>query len=347
MEILLALLLISWLVSSVLYIPYIQLLYQWKFQRQNQITVDAFNKRTPIFDKFHGGKVGTPVGGGALIILVVSIFFPIVLGTMRYFGIPVTSVYPLASEITVLLFTFISFGVLGLIDDAKKTFPNLGDGFFGLRLRHKLFLQILLSLIVSYWLVMDLHIQIVNIPVLGVVNLGWFFLPLSTLVIVSFANALNITDGLDGLAGGLLVIALTAFWFISASILDTPLSTFIALWLGSLIAFLYFNVFPARIFMGDVGALSFGATFAVIGLILGKVPALIIIGFLFVIEVGSSLLQLLSKRIRGKRIMAAAPLHLYFQHIGWAEPKIVLRFWVLSIICAIFGLWLAILTKPI
>jgi phospho-N-acetylmuramoyl-pentapeptide-transferase len=264
---------------------------------------------------------------------------------MRYFGIPVTSVYPLASEITVLLFTFISFGVLGLIDDAKKTFPNLGDGFFGLRLRHKLFLQILLSLIVSYWLVMDLHIQIVNIPVLGVVNLGWFFLPLSTLVIVSFANALNITDGLDGLAGGLLVIALTAFWFISASILDTPLSTFIALWLGSLIAFLYFNVFPARIFLGDTGALSFGSTFAVVGILLGKTPVLVIVGGVFVVEVASSLLQLLSKRFFGRKLFAAAPLHLWLQHYGWPETKIVLRFWVIAIVLAVFGLWVALLTK--
>jgi len=121
---------------------------------------------------------------------------------------------------------------------------------------------------------------------------------------------------------------------------------FITLWLGGLIAFLYFNIYPARIFLGDVGALSFGATLAVVGLILGKAPALGIIGGVFVVEVASSLLQLLWKRFFHKKLMSAAPLHLWLQNNGWPEPKIVMRFWVLSIVLAIFGLWLALLTNP-
>jgi len=175
--------------------------------------------------------------------------------------------------------------------------------------------------------------------------LGWWYLPFATLVIISFANAFNITDGLDGLASGLLMIALAAFWIISASILDTPLSVFIAIWLGSLIAFLYFNIFPARIFLGDVGALSFGATMAVVGLILGKAPALVVIGGVFVVEVVSSLIQLLAKKFLHRKIISVAPFHLWLQYNGWPEPKIVMRMWVVSIILAIFGLWIAMLTK--
>jgi len=345
MGLLLGVLLFSWFVNSVLYIPFIRLLYQWRFQRLRQKTRDAFNKRTPIFDRFHKHKAGTPVGGGLLIILSTTVLFPLMLLLMRYFWVPITAVYPMRSEIKILLFTFLSFGILGLIDDTKKTFLWAQSGFFGLRLRHKLILEIFLAVIISFWLVHELKIDIFYVPLLGVLHLGWWYIPFAALVIIAFSNAFNITDGLDGLASGVLMIALMAFWIISASILDTPLSVFIALWLGGVIAFLYFNIFPARIFLGDVGALSFGATLAVVGLILGKAPVLAVVGAVFVIEVASSLIQLLSRKFLGRKVFAAAPFHLWLQHNGWSEPKIVMRFWVLSIIFAVFGLWIAFLTR--
>lgn len=343
MVFLLGLLLFTWLTTSLLYIPFIRLLYKWRMRRQHQKTLDAFNKHTPIFDSFHQKKAGTPVGGGLLIILVTTVVFPITLFLMKYFWLPITAVYPIASEIKILLFTFLSFGALGLLDDIKKTFGY--SSTFGLRLRHKLILEILLAAVASFWLIYDLKIDIFYLPMFGILRLGLWYLPFATLIIISFANAFNITDGLDGLASGVLMIGLTAFWFISGSILDTPLSIFIAIWLGGLIAFLYFNIYPARIFLGDVGALSFGATMAVVGLILGKAPALVVIGGIFVIEVASSLAQLLSKRFLKRKIVAVAPFHLWLQYKGWPEPKIVMRMWVISIIFAIFGLWLALLTK--
>lgn len=343
MVFLLGLLLSTWLITTLLYIPFIKLLYKWRMQRLHQKTLDAFNKHTPIFDSFHKNKAGTPVGGGLLIILVTTVMFPLALLLMKYFWLPITAVYPIGSEIKILLFTFISFGALGLLDDIKKTFGY--SSTFGLRLRHKLILEIILAAIASFWLISDLRIDIFYVPLLGVFRMGYWYLPFATLVIISFANAFNITDGLDGLASGALMIGLMAFWFISASILDTPLSIFIAIWLGSLIAFLYFNIYPARIFLGDVGALSFGAAMAVVGLILGKAPVLVVIGGLFVLEVGSSLAQLLSKRFLHKKAFAVAPFHLWLQYKGWPEPKIVMRMWVFSIIFAIVGLWIAMLTK--
>lgn len=321
------------------------MLYQYRMQRLNQKTRDAFNKRTPIFDKFHKSKAGTPVGGGLLIIVLTTVLFPILLLLMKYFWVPITSVYAMVSEIKIILFTFLSFGLLGLFDDAKKTFANLSTGFLGLRLRHKLVLEIVLASVISFWLVHDLKIDIFHVPFFGVIEMGWLFIPFAAFVIIAFANAFNITDGLDGLASGSLMIALTAFWFLSSSILDTPMSVFIALWLGGLIAFMYFNIFPARIFLGDVGALSFGATLAVVGLILGKAPALVVVGGVFVIEVASSLIQLLSKKFFGRKAFSAAPFHLWLQYHGWPEPKIVMRAWVISIVFAIIGLWLALLTK--
>ncbi|MBI2611410.1 phospho-N-acetylmuramoyl-pentapeptide-transferase [Candidatus Gottesmanbacteria bacterium] len=339
----LSLLLLSFFLTIFTFIPFINLLYKWKLQRKKQETKDVFQKPTPIFDKLHRLKAGTPVGGGLLVIFATVILFLFSFIAQYYFWIPITSVYQnRGSEIKILLFTFIAFGILGLYDDVRKTFFTEGENFFGLRLRHKLILEIFLSLVVGFWLFTELKISIIHIPLLGVFEIGILFIPFAAFVIIAFSNAFNITDGLDGLASGLLMIAISAFWVVAASILDTPISNFIAIWIGALIAFLYFNIYPARIFLGDVGSLSFGATLAVIGLMTGKVFSLVIIGGLFVAEVGSSLLQILTKKFVGKKLFKVAPLHLLLQEAGWPESKVVMRGWITGIILAILGLWLAL-----
>ncbi len=344
MALVLGLLLFSFIVTSVAIVPFINLLYKLRFQRAQQVTTDAFGERTPIFDRFHGDKAGTPVGGGLLIIMVVSILFALILPILNLFGIQVTSVYQDAqAEINILFFTFLSFAILGLYDDVKKFFGFERTGFFGMRLRVKLLLQILLAAIIACLLYFSLGISILYIPFIGTFELGWLYLPFATFVIVAFANAVNITDGLDGLASGVLMISLFGLWFLSASILDVPLSIFIAMWLGALVSFLYFNVFPARMFMGDVGALSFGATLAVVGLLLGKVIALLVIGFIFVLEIGSSALQLLSKKYLKEKLLPVAPFHLFLQLKGWEEPKIVQRAWLTQVMLTVFGVWLAVI----
>jgi phospho-N-acetylmuramoyl-pentapeptide-transferase len=346
LPLLLGLLIFSFIITSILIVPFINTLYALKFQRAKQVTTDAFGKRTPIFDKYHAQKAGKPVGGGLLVIIVVSIIFALIFPLLKIMGIQVTSLYSdLQAHINVLFFTFLSFGILGLYDDIKKFFHFEKEKFFGLRMKHKLILQIILASIAAVMLYQNLGIDFIHVPfVAHSLKLGWLYIPFATFVIVAFTNAVNITDGLDGLASGNLMISLFGLWFLSASILDVPLSIFIALWIGSLISFLYFNVFPARIFMGDVGALAFGATLAVIGLMLGKVAALLIIGFVFVAEITSSFLQLVSKKFRkGKKIFPAAPFHLTLQSIGWEEPKIVQRIWLVQIMLTIFGVWLAVL----
>jgi len=210
-------------------------------------------------------------------------------------------------------------------------------------MKHKLFLEIFLALVISLMLYFQLGISFIHIPFIGTFELGIFYVGFAMFTIIAFANAVNITDGLDGLASGILMISLFGLWYLSAAILDVPTSLFIALLIGSLISFLYFNVFPARVFMGDVGSLALGATLAVIGLLLGKVIALVIIGALFVIEIATSLLQLLSKKYRKKKLFPAAPIHLSLQRHGWEEPKIVQRAWLVQIVLTIFGVWLALL----
>ncbi len=342
MALLLSLLIFSFIVTSVLIVPFINLLYALKCQRLTQDTKDAFGKAMPIFNKFHQCKAGTPIGGGLLIILIVTGLFGLIFPLIKYMGVYITQVYSLTEELNIIFFSFISFGLLGLYDDIMKFF-NVKNNLFGLRLRHKFIIQWVLALVIALLIYFNLKIDILNVPFLGVLHLNWLYIPFAAFVIVSFTNAVNITDGLDGLVSGLLMIALFAFWFLSASILDTPLSIFLALWLGSIIAFLYFNIFPARIFLGDVGALSFGATFAVVGLLVGKTVALVIIGGIFLIEVASSLIQLLSKKFWHRKIFPAAPIHLWLQSSGWEEPKIVMRAWLAGIMLAVFGAWLALI----
>lgn len=339
----LGLLLVSFILTSMCIVPFINALYSLRFLRARQKTMDAFGAHTPIFDKFHNLKAGVPVGGGLLVILAVSIMFGVLLPALVAVGMPITSVYPQQAEINVIFFTFLSFAMLGLYDDVKKFFGFERTGLFGLKMSHKLLLQIALALVISLQLYFQLGISFVNIPFIGVFQLGLLYIPFSTFVIVAFTNAVNITDGLDGLAAGILMISLFGLWFLSSQILDVPLSIFLALWLGALISFLYFNVFPARMFMGDVGALAFGATLAVVGLLLGKVIALVVIGFIFVFEIFTSTVQLLSKKFRHKKVFAASPFHLWLQQYGWEEPKIVQRAWLVQVMLTLFGVWLAVI----
>jgi len=343
MALCLGLLIFSFIITSILIIPFINLLYHLKFLRQKQVTRDFLGLRTRIFDRLHSHKVGTPVGGGFLVIAVVCLLYTLLFPLISLLGVYITAVYPIKEELNILFFTFISFGLLGLYDDLMKFFGFARKGLFGLRLRHKFLIQWILAGIIGVLLWQNLGINFVNIPFLGVIRLGVWYIPFAAFIIVAFANAFNITDGLDGLAGGLLMISLFAFWILSASILDTTLSVFLSLWIGSLIAFLYFNVYPARIWLGDVGALSFGATLAVVGLLIGKIMAVVVIGGLFMLEGASSLLQILSKRFLGKRLFTVAPLHLWLQNRGWEEPKVVSRAWLAGIMLALFGLWLAVI----
>lgn len=335
MEQFLGLTLLSFTITVILLIPFIDFLYKIRFKRQRQRTKDIFDQRTPIFDKFHSWKVGTPFGGGLLIISVVTV---LTLWTYGLFGIDIQP-----WKLFAILFPFISFGMLGLYDDFKKLVNIKNPTFFGLRFRHKFIIQWILAFIVSFVLFNQLGYDFIFVRGVGLINVGYLFVPMAAIIIVSFVNAFNIADGLDGLAGGLLLICLVAFLAISSTQLDRALGIFIALLMGSVAAFLYFNIYRARLWLGDVGSLSLGASLAVIGLLSGKVIALAFIGGVFVLEVGSSLIQILGKKIMGRKIFSASPFHLYLQQKGWEEPKIVMRAWLLGFFFAVLGLYIALI----
>jgi len=339
----LGLIIFSFLINSVLVVPFIDLLYKLRLTRRKEAPLKG---KVPLFDRLHDVKAGTPVGGGILVIATVVTLFAVLLPLVGRFGVYIQSSFDMGREIFIILFTFISFGVLGLSDDLIKIFGRPQKGVLGLAFgfsrKSKFALQWALGFFIAYLIYKDLGVDIIHVPLIEkTYNLGIWYVPFAAFVIVSFTNAFNITDGLDGLASGLLMICLIAFGVIAAGSLDTPLSLFISLWLGALIAFLYFNVYPARVFLGDAGALSFGATLAVMGLLTGGIVALLVIGGIFVLEAASSVIQIFGWRVFKRPIFPLAPVHHSFLAIGWEEPKIVMRAWLAGIILAIFGLWLA------
>jgi phospho-N-acetylmuramoyl-pentapeptide-transferase len=212
-----------------------------------------------------------------------------------------------------------------------------------LRMRQKFVIQWILGLVVGAIMYFVLGYDNLFVPGLGNFNLGIAYVAFAAFVVVAFSNAVNITDGLDGLAGGSLVICLLGFLVLASSLVNPTLQVFLGIWIGSMFAFLYFNVYPARIIMGDVGALAFGAALGVVALLTAKVFAIVIIGGIFIVELLSSAIQLTSKRYLHKKLFPVAPLHLYLQTRGWEEPKIVMRFWLIGAIFVFFGVWLSLL----
>lgn len=333
---LLGLILLSFFITSFLLIPFIDFLFFLKRKYRKKGTKDR-SVNTPIHNQLLAGKdVDTPVGGGILVILIVVVLSLIVFSLTKR---------PWTKEMSVILFTILSFGFIGILDDLRKIFVSISGKYSGIRGRYILFLQLIFASLIALLLYLGVGLNNIFIPIVGNVILGWWYVPLAIFAIVSFANAYNISDGLDGLSTGLLTICLFAFLVLAHSVFDLDLAIFTGVWIGALIAYLYFNVFPARVYLGDAGAFGFGATLAVIGLLTGKILGLAVIGGVYIIIIASSLIQILSKRLLKRKVLPVAPIHMYFKYIGWEEPKIVMRFWLAGAMLAIFGLWLALLSK--
>lgn len=332
---LLGLVLLSFAITSILIVPFIDLLFFLK-RRYERIHYKKARSNTPIHDQLMKGDENTPSGGGILLIVIL---------TFVSFALAIFNPKVDLVSLTILLFTLLAFGALGFVDDLKFILVRRKGKFLGLGVKLQLFVQIILATAISAMLYYMVGLNNIYISGLGNFVIDFWYIPVAAFVIIAFSNAYNISDGLDGLSVGLLVICLFAFLAIASASLDLTLASFIGIWIGSLFAFLYFNVWPARIFLGDAGAFSFGATLAVVGLLTGKMLALGIIGGMFVIIIASSLFQILSKKFLNKKILPIAPIHMYFKYIGWPESKVVTRFWLAQALLSIFGLWIAFLFK--
>jgi phospho-N-acetylmuramoyl-pentapeptide-transferase len=334
---LLGLIIGSFFVTSFLLVPFIDFLYKIRSQSVTEVKVETPTKSdTPIHDQLMKKDFGTPVGGGILIIPVIIFLTGIVfLISPRNFSWPLATIF----------FSLLSFGAIGLVDDLRHIYTNSIGKFHGIPPKIILLMQLAFAVIISCVLYFLVGLNNIYVPVIGNIVLGWVYIPMAIFAIVAFSNAFNISDGLDGLSTGLLTICLFAFLALAHSAFDQNLAIFVGIWIGALIAYLYFNVFPARVYLGDAGAFGFGATLAVIGLLTGKILGLAVIGGVYVVIVLSSLIQMFSKRVFKRKVFPVAPIHMYFKYIGWEEPKIVMRFWLAGAMLAIFGLWLALLSQ--
>lgn len=324
-------LLLSTAITGLLAIPFINLLYRLKFQRQREY---AHPGSAHLIDKLHESKIGTPAAAGVLIIFVTTL-----LGVVVY---QFTS-FKLNWTIGILAITFGLFGLLGFYDDTRKFLERPASGVWGLRARSKLIIQLLFGLLIGYLLYDKMGMDAIRLPFDYELILGVWYIPFAMLVVVTLSNAFNITDGLDGLAGGLLVIALCAFMYLAAHYATADVVVFIAILIGSLLAYLYFNIYPARFMMGDTGALALGAALGVVALMSNNVFALPVIGGVFMIELISSMIQMVSLKTRHKKVFLIAPLHHHFEALGWNETKVTMRFWLAGALCAFIGLWFALL----
>ncbi len=333
---LLGLVLLSFVITSFFMVPFIDLLFFLKRRFEKFEVERKKSSDTPIHNQLMKNDEGTPHGGGILlvvILIILSIAYAWVSGKTD------------THTLKILIFTLIGFGGLGIVDDIRWILTKRRGKLLGLGGRYMFLVQVILATIVSLMLYFYLGLNNIYIAGIGNVVIDLWYIPLAIFVIIAFSNAYNISDGLDGLSTGLLAICLFALLALTAASLDLTLASFVGIWIGTLFAYLYFNVWPARIYLGDAGALAFGATLAVVGLLTGKILALAVIGGVYVIIVSSSALQMFSKRFLGRKILPVAPIHMYFKYIGWEEPKIVARFWLAGAIFAIFGLWLAFLSK--
>ncbi len=211
----------------------------------------------------------------------------------------------------------------------------------GIQAHEKVLVQIIVGIIMVYWIYVRLGWSHIWFPLLGNIEVGLLIVPFIILTIITMTNAVNISDGLDGLSSGLALIAFIGFLITALLVGNKPVAIICALTIGALLPYLYFNTPPARIQMGDVGSLALGTLLASIAFSLNKPFLLLFFGGIFVIELLSSLIQGVGRRVLGRRIFKMAPLHHHFEMLGWSEEKITIRFWVFGMILSLFGLLIA------
>ena len=230
---------------------------------------------------------------------------------------------------------------VGLLDDIINLRSD-GKGTAGLRSSVKFTLIMLIGAVLGWFFWAKLGVHSVHVPFVGDIELDMWVVPLFTLAVVATGNAVNISDGLDGLAGGLLMASFGAYGVIALLQGQYVLAAFCFSVAGALLAYLWFNIHPARFFMGDVGSFAYGAALGVVAMMTNTLFLLPVIGVVFVIEGGSSTLQILSKKIRKKKIFLSAPIHHHLEAVGWPETKVTMRFWVIGAVAAVVGIWMAI-----
>lgn len=236
-------------------------------------------------------------------------------------------------------------GLVGLLDDFMNI-RSSGKGIAGMQAKLKFGLYSMVAVIGGWWFFDKLDVTSLYLPFVGEFNVGWFIIPIFWFVVVATANSVNISDGLDGLAGGLLSTSFLVYAVIAGVEGKYALAAFCLTVVGTLLSYTWFNIFPARFFMGDVGSFALGTALGVIAMQTNTVYILPIIGFVYVMETGSVIINRASRKLRGgKKVFLSSPIHHHFEAIGWPETKVTMRFWIIGQVAAVFGLIIFLLGR--
>lgn len=301
----------------------------WKKARTHAVTGEA----AKVYAKLHAAKHARNVPTMAGIIFVLAIIIVTVAGNLS------------RSQTWLPLGALAGAGAIGLLDDIINI-RGLGGSIAGMRAKIKSLLLFITALIGAWWFFAKLDVTAIHIPFVGSWHIGWLIIPLFIFVIFATANAVNISDGLDGLAGGLAAIAFSAYAVIAFVEKKYGLSGFCMTVVGALLSYTWFNIYPARFFMGDVGSFALGTALGVVAMLTDTILLLPVIGLVFVIETASVIIQIGSKKLRGKKVFLSSPIHHHFEAIGWPETKVTMRFWVIGQVSAFFGVILFVLGGP-
>lgn len=318
---------IAFVLAMMLTPIYTALAYRYRFWKKQRSTSTS-GEILQIFNKLHAAKFRRNIPTMAGVIGVVTIAI-----TTLGFNFERETYLPLAA--------LIGGAVVGLIDDIINLRSN-GHGVAGLRSSVKFIMIVAIGVGLGWYFFTKIGVDSVQIPFFGAVAIGWLIVPLFAFVVTATANAVNISDGLDGLAGGLLAMSFAAFGVIALLQGQIVLAGFCFTVIGALLSYLWFNIYPARFFMGDVGSFAYGVALGVVAILTNSLLLLPIIGVLFVIEAGSSLIQIISKKLFGKKVFISAPIHHHLEASGWPEAKVTMRFWVIGCVAATLGTILAL-----
>lgn len=307
---------------------YTFLAYRYKFWKKQRST-STTGEKLSVFTKLHADKFkrNIPTMAGLIFVTAITI-------VTFFFNLDRSQTWlPLAA--------LVGGALVGLLDDVINVRGD-GKGVAGLRSNLKFAMISVIGLGLGWYFFVKLGVDVVHVPFLGDWALGWLIVPIFAFVVVAAGNAVNISDGLDGLAGGLASIAYGAFGIIALLQGQFILAGFCFTVVGALLSYLWFNIYPARFFMGDVGSFALGTSLGVVAMLTNTLFLLPVIGIVFVVEAGSSLIQIFSKKVFKRKIFISAPIHHHLEAIGWPETKVTMRFWVIATVAAFVGVLLAI-----
>lgn len=302
----------------------------WKRVRDTAVT----GEKAPIYHKLHAEKHkrNIPTMGGVVMLVAIAVV-TLSLNWSR-------------SQTYLPLFAMLASGLVGLADDYMNI-RGANLGIAGMRAKIKFWLIMGVAVSGGLYFYYKLGYSLIHVPAVGDFSIGWLYVPLFVLVVVSTANAVNITDGLDGLSGGLLSIVFGAYTVLAYFQGNYGIAGFCATVVGAMLTYAWFSVYPIRFFMGDTGSFAFGATLGVVAMLTNTVFVLPIIGAVFVVEAASSVLQITSKKLFKRKIFLSAPLHHHLEAIGWPETKVTMRLWIIGQVVAAIGLVLGLLGNKV